>query len=155
VDGFPGAPRADARAIQSVGHTDWRGGPPVREPPLGTTPRSACSRPLGRFQPATAATKTQTPASARSASGCPWEPAAATCSPKCCAKARVWHYWASPLEPRARLLAARSAGLPRDSVVNVFQLPTLGRGFLTERAGTLPARLQRSVDEGLRTVLQL
>ena len=52
-------------------------------------------------------------------------------------------------------LPARSAGLPRDSVVNVSQLLTLDRGFLTEHAGTLPPRLQRSVDEGLRTVLQL
>jgi len=53
------------------------------------------------------------------------------------------------------LLPARSAGLPRDSVVNVSQLLTLDRSFLTEHAGTLSPRLQRSVDEGLRTVLQL
>jgi mRNA interferase MazF len=53
------------------------------------------------------------------------------------------------------LLPARSAGLTRDSVVNVSQLLTLDRSFLTEHAGTLPPRLQRSVDEGLRTVLQL
>jgi hypothetical protein len=39
--------------------------------------------------------------------------------------------------------------------VNVSQLLTLDRGFLTEQAGTLPPRLQNSVDEGLRTVLQL
>jgi mRNA interferase MazF len=53
------------------------------------------------------------------------------------------------------LLSASSAGLTRDSVVNVSQLLTLDRSFLTERAGTLSPRLQRSVDEGLRTVLQL
>jgi mRNA interferase MazF len=53
------------------------------------------------------------------------------------------------------LLPMRSAGLPRDSVVNVSQLLTLDRMFLTEHAGTLPPRLQRAVDEGLRTVLQL
>jgi mRNA interferase MazF len=53
------------------------------------------------------------------------------------------------------LLPARSVGLARDSVVNVSQLLTLDRGFLTEHAGTLPPRLQRFVDEGLRTVLQL
>jgi mRNA interferase MazF len=53
------------------------------------------------------------------------------------------------------LVPARSTGLPRDSVVNVSQLLTLDRGFLTEHAGTLPPRLQNSVDEGLRTVLQL
>lgn len=53
------------------------------------------------------------------------------------------------------LLPARISGLPRDSVVNVSQLLTLDREFLTEHAGTLPARWQRSVDEGLRTVLHL
>ena len=53
------------------------------------------------------------------------------------------------------LLPARSAGLTRESVVNVSQLLTLDRGFLTEYVGTLTPRLQRSVDEGLRTVLQL
>ena len=53
------------------------------------------------------------------------------------------------------LLPARSTGLPRDSVANVSQLLTLDRSFLTEHAGTLPPRLQRSVDDGLRTVLQL
>src|SRR5271154_4373006 len=53
------------------------------------------------------------------------------------------------------LLPARSAGLPRDSVVNVSQLLTLDRSFLPEPAAPPPPRLQRSVDEGLRTVLQL
>jgi mRNA interferase MazF len=53
------------------------------------------------------------------------------------------------------LLPAHSAGLSRDSVVNVSQLLTLDRSYSTEHAGTLSVRLQRSVDEGLRTVLQL
>lgn len=53
------------------------------------------------------------------------------------------------------LLPSHSAGLPRDSVVNVPQLLTLDRAFLAEHAGTLPAPLQRSVDEGLRTVVQI
>ena len=53
------------------------------------------------------------------------------------------------------LLPARAVGLPRDSVVNVSQLLTLDRDFLMEHAGTLSPRLQRSVDEGLRMVLQL
>src|ERR1700689_2916479 len=48
------------------------------------------------------------------------------------------------------LLPASSTGLPRDSVVNVSQLLTLDRGFLTKQAGTLPVRLQSSVDNGLR-----
>jgi mRNA interferase MazF len=53
------------------------------------------------------------------------------------------------------LLPARASGLSRDSVVNVSQLLTLDRSFLTEHVSTLPPRVQRSVDEGLRTVLQL
>jgi len=53
------------------------------------------------------------------------------------------------------LLPARSYGLRRDSVVNVSQLLTLDRAFLTEHAGTLTPRLQRAVDEGLRMSLQL
>lgn len=51
------------------------------------------------------------------------------------------------------LLPARAGGLDRESVINVSRLVTLDRRFLTELAGTLPARLQRSVDEGLRMVL--
>jgi mRNA interferase MazF len=53
------------------------------------------------------------------------------------------------------LVPARSSGLRRDSVVNVSQLLTLDRSFLTEHAGTLPPRLERAVDQGLRIVLQL
>jgi mRNA interferase MazF len=53
------------------------------------------------------------------------------------------------------LLPSRVTGLPRDSVVNVSQLLTLDRNYLTEHAGTLPSRVQRAVDEGLRMVLQL
>jgi mRNA interferase MazF len=53
------------------------------------------------------------------------------------------------------VLPARSSGLPRDSVVNVSQVLTLDRSFLTGHAGTLPARLQGAVDAGLRLILQL
>ncbi|MBZ5576699.1 MAG: type II toxin-antitoxin system PemK/MazF family toxin [Acidobacteriia bacterium] len=53
------------------------------------------------------------------------------------------------------LLMAKTSGLPRDSVVNVSQLFTLDREFLSEPAGTLPKRLQTSVDAGLRMVLDL
>ena len=53
------------------------------------------------------------------------------------------------------LLPVRSSGLPQDSVVNVSQLLTLDREFLTGRVGMLPPRLQRSIDNGLRLVLQL
>ncbi len=57
--------------------------------------------------------------------------------------------------PGNLLLPARSAGLLRDSVVNVSQLLTVDRSFLMEHAGTLSPRFQRFVDEGLRMVLQL
>jgi mRNA interferase MazF len=53
------------------------------------------------------------------------------------------------------LLRAGQTGLPRDSVVNVSQLMTLDRSFLTQHIGTLMRRSQNSVDEGLRTVLEL
>ena len=53
------------------------------------------------------------------------------------------------------LLPARASGLPRDSVINVSQILTLDRSFLGEYAGALPPRLMRSLDAGLRLVLQL
>jgi len=53
------------------------------------------------------------------------------------------------------LLPEQAAGLSRDSVVNVSQLLTLDRRFLTEPVGVLPPRLQAMVDRGPRTVLQL
>ena len=53
------------------------------------------------------------------------------------------------------LLPARSSGLPRDSVVNVSQILTLDREFLTARAGVLPVRLRSRVEAGLRLVLEL
>lgn len=51
------------------------------------------------------------------------------------------------------LLPARASQLSKDSVVNVSQILTLDRTYLTERAGVLPARLQNLVDAGLRLVL--
>jgi mRNA interferase MazF len=59
------------------------------------------------------------------------------------------------LVPGNVLLRDRATGLPQDSVVNVPQLLTLNRDFLTERVGTLSTRLQTSVDTGLRLVLEL
>ncbi len=53
------------------------------------------------------------------------------------------------------LLPGGSSGLARDSVVNVSQLLTLDRSFLTELAGALPPRLLRLVDDGLHLVLQI
>ncbi len=52
-------------------------------------------------------------------------------------------------------LRRRSAGLPRESVVNVSQLVTLNRSALTERSGRLSAGQLSRVEEGLRLVLAL
>ena len=57
--------------------------------------------------------------------------------------------------PGNDLLPGGSSGLARDSVVNVSQLLTLDRSFLTELAGALPPRLLRLVDDGLHLVLQI
>lgn len=52
-------------------------------------------------------------------------------------------------------VAAREAGLPRDSVANVSQVYTLDKALLSEHAGQLrPATLARVAD-GLRLVLEL
>jgi mRNA interferase MazF len=53
------------------------------------------------------------------------------------------------------LLPAQVSTLPRDSVVNVSQLLTIDRLFLTERAGKVPATLLTAVETGLRLVLEL
>lgn len=53
------------------------------------------------------------------------------------------------------LLPREATGLPRDSVVNVSQILTVDKSFLTERVGALPVSLQEEVDEGLRLVLYL
>ena len=43
----------------------------------------------------------------------------------------------------------------RDSVVNVSQVVTLNKSFLTEKVGALPPKLMNAVDEGLRLALGL
>lgn len=53
------------------------------------------------------------------------------------------------------LLPAEFSGLPKDSVINVSQILTLDRSFLTEKTGRLPERLISDLDEGLRLVLSL
>lgn len=53
------------------------------------------------------------------------------------------------------LLPARVSGLSRDSVVNVSQILTLDRSFLSELAGNLPMTALQEVEAGLRSVLAL
>lgn len=53
------------------------------------------------------------------------------------------------------LLAARSAGLPRDSVANVSQLVTVDRTVLTERVSQLDGATMMAIGRGMRVVLDL
>jgi mRNA interferase MazF len=50
-------------------------------------------------------------------------------------------------------LPVRGLGLSKASVVNVSQIITLDKSFLTQRIGKLPPRLQTAVDDGIRLVL--
>ena len=53
------------------------------------------------------------------------------------------------------LLNHSESGLPKDSVINVSQIITIDRSFLTEKAGTARSNIMRLVDEGLRLVLEV
>ena len=53
------------------------------------------------------------------------------------------------------LLPRKVSKLPKESVVNVSQLITLDKEFLTERVGTLPQHYVKQVEAGLRLVLSL
>lgn len=52
-------------------------------------------------------------------------------------------------------LSHRESRLDRDSVINVSQVITLDRSYLTERVGKLSAKLIAAIDDGLRLVLSL
>ena len=52
-------------------------------------------------------------------------------------------------------LPVRGTGLERPSVVNVSQIITVDRSFLTERLGKLNSQLLTEVENGLRLVLSL
>lgn len=52
-------------------------------------------------------------------------------------------------------LTRRQSKLPRESVVNVSQVLTLDKQFLTKRIGRLPPKLLTDVDQGLRLALSL
>lgn len=53
------------------------------------------------------------------------------------------------------LLPARQSGLTRDSIVNISQIITLDRSFLTEYAGKLAPKLLEEVEDGLKLILGL
>ena len=50
---------------------------------------------------------------------------------------------------------AGDTGLPKDSVVNVSQIVTVDKSFLTERVRRLDAPIMFLVEDGVRTVLGL
>ena len=52
-------------------------------------------------------------------------------------------------------LSAKSVGLNRASVVNVSQLVTLDKTFLTKHVGKISQQKMQEVDEGIRLVLAL
>ena len=52
-------------------------------------------------------------------------------------------------------LSPKACGLDKESVVNVSQVITLDKSFLTEKAGKLRNKAQQGVDDGLRLVLGL
>jgi mRNA interferase MazF len=52
-------------------------------------------------------------------------------------------------------LGVRGTGLSKPSVVNVSQIITIDKGFLTERVGRLSASQLAAVDDGLRLVLSV
>ena len=53
------------------------------------------------------------------------------------------------------ILPRRGTGLPRQSVINVSQIVTLDKRFLSEPVGRVTEELMRRVDDGLRLVLSL
>jgi len=52
-------------------------------------------------------------------------------------------------------LSKKSVGIERDSAVNVSQLMTLDKAFLTERIGKLPIKTLNLLDEGLKLALNI
>ena len=52
-------------------------------------------------------------------------------------------------------LPRRSAGLERESTINVSQVVTIDKRFMVERAGRLSGPQLRQVEEGLRLVVAL
>jgi len=50
-------------------------------------------------------------------------------------------------------LSRRASGLARESVVNIAQLITLDKRFLTTLAGRLSPEVLRNVDAGIKLVL--
>ena len=52
-------------------------------------------------------------------------------------------------------LTPAQSGLPRESVINISQLLTLDKRYLSERVSTLPPEQLSGLNEGLRLVMSL
>ena len=52
-------------------------------------------------------------------------------------------------------LPGRGTGLPKQSVINLSQIITLDKGFLSGRVGRVTDEVLRQVEDGLRLVLSL
>ena len=59
------------------------------------------------------------------------------------------------MAPGNVVLSRKQTGLARNAVVNVSQLLTINKTFLTTKIGRLPPECMRQLDEGLRLVLSL
>lgn len=53
------------------------------------------------------------------------------------------------------LVKAKESGLQKDSVINVSQVITVDKAFLTEKIGKLPSHLMETVNNGLRLSMSL
>jgi len=54
-----------------------------------------------------------------------------------------------------KLGATKSIGLKKESVINVSQVVTLDKSYLTEKAGKLSANQRQELNEGLKLVLDI
>ena len=52
-------------------------------------------------------------------------------------------------------LGPRSSGLPKESVVNISQLITVDRRFLTEKIKSIDPQKMKEVEDGLRLILAI
>jgi mRNA interferase MazF len=59
------------------------------------------------------------------------------------------------LAPGNVTLSKKSAGLDRESVVNVSQLITLDKSFLNDRVGKISSTKMQAIEDGVRLVLAL
>lgn len=53
------------------------------------------------------------------------------------------------------LLPAKKSKLPKESVINISQIITIDKSFLTEKVHSLSNKIMAQVDEGVRLVLKL